>query len=209
MKSTGRLYMLALVFVVSPLTFEQGTPVMAVEGKSPTTAEIGKPAPDFTLKDVAGKEHKLSSYKGKVVVLEWINHECPISNGHYKRKTMQKTLGIFKDKGVVWLAIDSSHFAEEKADAIGKWWQEQGTPFAYLMDASGTVGKMYGAKTTPHLFVIDAKGVLAYSGAIDGAYGAKDNATNYVEAAVRALLEGSTVAQAKTKPYGCSVKYKG
>lgn len=209
MKNTGRLYMLALAFVVSPLTLERGTPLMAADGKSPTTAEIGKPAPDFTLKDVAGKEHKLSSYKGKVVVLEWINHECPISNGHYKRKTMQTTLGVFKDKGVVWLAIDSSHFAQEKADAIRKWWKEQGTPFAYLMDASGTVGRMYGAKTTPHMFVIDAKGVLAYSGAIDDAYGSKDNATNYVEAAVGALLEGSTVVQAKTKPYGCSVKYKG
>lgn len=172
------------------------------------TAEIGKPAPDFALKDLDGKEHKLSSYKGKVVVLEWANSECPVCKNHYKAKTMQNTFNAFKDKGVVWLVIDSSNFAETKKDSITKWWKDQGTPFAYLLDAPGKVGRSYGAKTTPHMFVIDKNGNLAYAGAIDdNKDGDKKTPKNYVSEAVTALLAGSAVPTAKTDPYGCSVKY--
>lgn len=173
------------------------------------TAEIGKPAPDFTLKSLDGKDVKLSDLKGKIVVLEWINHECPVVNRCYKAGITKNTIEKFKDKPVVWLAIDSSHFCEEKAEAIKTWVKDQGINFAYLMDAPGKIGKTYDAKTTPHMFVIDQKGVLAYSGAIDNdPYGNEPNKINYVEQAIQALLDGSTVATATTKSYGCTVKYK-
>ncbi len=185
--------------------------VRAEEPKKPTAttgAEIGKPAPDFTLKDMDGKEHKLSSLKGKIVVLEWATHKCPFCLRHYKEKTMANTYTSFKDKGVVWFAIDSSNWAEKDKDQIGKWWKEQGSPFPYLLDADGKVGRAFGAKNTPHMFVIDVKGVLAYQGAIDDdPDGTKDKDVNYVADAINALLKGTAVATATTKPYGCSVKY--
>jgi peroxiredoxin len=174
-----------------------------------TTAEIGKPAPDFTLKSVDGKEVKLSSFKGKVVVLEWINHECPVVNRVYGANTMAGTIEKFKGQDVIWLAIDSSNFAEQKIDSIKKWVADKKITSPYLLDASGKVGKMFGAKTTPHMFVIDKNGVLAYAGAIDDdESGSKTTKRNYVEEAVTALLKGTAVATPTTKSYGCTVKYK-
>ena len=119
-------------------------------------------------------------------------------------------LAKFKGKPVVWLAIDSSHFAGEKVADIKSWSAKNEVSYPILLDADGKVGHAYAAKTTPHMFVIDAKGLLAYSGALDNnAYGDKEEGVrNYVEEAVTALLKGSTVATATTKPYGCSVKYK-
>jgi peroxiredoxin len=181
--------------------------------KQPTVeAEIGKPAPDFTLTDVDGKEHKLSQYKGKTVVLEWTNHRCPYVVHHQaKAHTMQTTAARYKDKDVVWLAIDSSHYAEKQKDSIKKFAVDNGITVPILVDASGTVGKMYGARTTPHMFVINAEGVLVYTGAIDDnpdPFSGKRTATqNYVAQAVDACLAGRKVKTASTKPYGCSVKY--
>lgn len=173
-------------------------------------AEIGKPAPEFTLKDIEGKEQKLSQYKGKVVVLEWVNHECPVCKRHAEAKTATNIMGKFKDKPVVYLGIDSSHFAETKMDGIKKWAKEFNITYPVLIDAPGKVGKSYGAKTTPHVFVIDQAGKLAYMGAIDDDPEGtkKDKAKNYVEAAVTALLNNSAVATTTTEPYGCTVKYK-
>ncbi len=144
------------------------------------------------------------------MVLEWINHQCPVVNRCHKTKTMSGTLTKFKDKPVVWLAIDSSHFSEEKADSIRKWAEEQKLEYPILLDAAGKVGHTYGAKTTPHLFVIDQKGVLAYKGAIDNdPYGNRDEGKrNYVVEAVTSLLQGSAVVTASIKSYGCTVKYK-
>lgn len=171
-------------------------------------AEVGKPAPEFILKDLAGKVHKLADYKGKVVVLEWINHECPVVNRCHDGKIMAKTAAKFEGKPVVWLAIDSSHSAEKKAGNSREWVRKQGIDYPVLLDAAGQVGHLYGAKTTPHMFVIDKNGVLSYTGAIDDdPYGNKESKRNYVEEAVTALLKGSAVATAKTKSYGCSVKY--
>lgn len=174
------------------------------------TAKLGEPAPDFTLTDANGKKHKLSDYKGKVIVLEWTNHTCPFVQRHQgKERTMQKTFASFKDKPVAWLAVDSSHFCEDKIDGVRAWAKKNDLPYPVLLDADGKVGHMYGAKTTPHMFVIDKKGVLAYSGAIDDdPYGSKESDKNYVAEAVRALLNGSAVPVASTKSYGCSVKYK-
>lgn len=173
-------------------------------------AEIGKPAPDFTLKDADGKEYKLSSLKGKVVILEWTNHECPVVNRCHKAKSMSDTLAKFKGKPVVWLAIDSSHFCQEKFESVRKWAEQQKLEYPILLDAAGRVGHNYQAKTTPHLFVIDQKGVLAYKGALDNdPYGNKEEGKqNYVVEAVNSLLQGSTIVTTTTKSYGCSVKYK-
>ena len=123
---------------------------------------------------------------------------------------MSNTLATFKDKPVTWIAIDSSNFCEDKVADIRTWAKEQKIEYPILLDAAGKVGHAYGAKTTPHVFVIDQKGVLAYRGAInDDPYATKDKKRNYVEEAVNALLNGSTVATTSTKPYGCTVKYKG
>jgi len=167
---------------------------------------IGKPAPDFKLKDTAGKDVSLADYKGKIVVLEWANAGCPVCKRHATGGTAAKVVGNFKDKGEVWLNIDSTKDA--KADDCKKFAADNklGT---YLMDPTGATGKAYGAKTTPHCFVIDTKGNLAYMGAIDDDNDGKkgDKAVNYVKDAIDAILKGSAVAKATTEPYGCSVKY--
>jgi peroxiredoxin len=171
------------------------------------TAEVGKPAPSFKLKDEAGKEHSLEQYKGKVVVLEWTNPECPFVQRHYQADTMEKTQKGFDSKKVVWLTVDSSaHHTAETAAAAKK---AEGIANPVLLDTSGEVGKSYGAKTTPHMYVIDEKGVLRYAGAIDDdARGKNEKPTNYVKTAVDALLSGKPVPTATSTPYGCSVKYK-
>ncbi|ATB29448.1 thioredoxin family protein [Melittangium boletus] len=172
------------------------------------TAQVGKPAPAFTLKDEAGKEHSLSKYKGKIVVLEWTNPGCPFVQRHYTANTMQKTFGGFDSSKVVWLAVDST--ASNTPDKSAAWKKEKGFSFPVLQDPSGKVGKEYGAKTTPHMYVIDDKGVVRYAGAIDDdARGNKTaDTTNYVKTAVDALLSGKDVPTATSEPYGCSVKYK-
>ncbi|WP_164011355.1 thioredoxin family protein [Pyxidicoccus trucidator] len=170
-------------------------------------AEVGKPAPAFTLKDETGKEHSLAQYKGKVVVLEWTNPECPFVQRHYTADTMATTLKGFDAKKVVWLAVDSTaHNTPEKSAA---WKKTEGFTYAVLQDAPGTVGKSYGAKTTPHMYVIDEQGVVRYAGAIDDdPRGKSDKKVNHVKTAVDALLTGKPVPAATTTPYGCSVKYK-
>ncbi len=170
-------------------------------------AEVGKPAPEFALKDVDGKVRKLSEYKGSVVVLEWINQKCPFSDVKHQDKTMQRIADKYKDRDVVWLAIDSSHYADPKANK--EYAGKVGIAYPILHDQDGKVGKAYGARTTPHMFVIDKAGALVYAGAIDNNPPGKNEASprNYVEDAVEAVLKGSTVAVGTTKPYGCSVKY--
>lgn len=191
--------------------FAFALPVMAEDKPAATAgAEIGKPAPAFELKDTEGKTHKLSDYAGKIVVIEWMNHECPVCRRHADAKTASNTMKKFEGKPVVWLGIDSSHFCETKADSIKKFNTEKALPFPTLLDAPGKIGKAYGAKTTPHVFVIDQKGVLAYQGAIDNKPDGegRGETKNYVEEAVNALLAGSAVPTPTTKPYGCGVKYK-
>lgn len=172
------------------------------------TAAVGKPAPDFELTDESGKTHKLSDYKGKIVVLEWTNPDCPYVERHYQNDTMQKTLEKAGSDKIAWFAVDSSNFV--KPEDSKKWKEEEGFTYPVLQDPSGEVGKQYAAKTTPHMFVIDAEGVVAYSGAIDNDDRGKmkpAERTNYVEQAVGSLVEGKEVETSETKPYGCSVKY--
>jgi len=203
MKLRGKIKLLAVPTIVFALA--AGT---AGQEKESPTAKVGQQAPDFKLGDVDGKDVSLSAQAGKIVVLEWINQRCPVSRGKHQDKTMQDTWAKFQDKPVVWLAIDSSHFAEPKAN--GEYAAKMGLTYTILHDKDGKVGKSYGARTTPHMFVIDKNGLLAYAGAIDnGGRNKPDTPRNYVADAVEALLKDSTVAVASTKPYGCSVKYAG
>jgi|TARA_R110000782_G_scaffold13976_3_gene40911 peroxiredoxin len=177
-------------------------------------AEVGKPAPDFTLTDYQGKEHTLSSYtaQGNIVVLEWFNHECPFVKKHYNHEsdTMNAMVKAWEGKPVVWLRVNSATptnpvgKAENVAKAVKEW--DITTPI--LVDADGKVGKMYGAKRTPEMYVITPEGVLAYHGAIDNDRTARGPGDlNYVEQAVGEIVAGKPVSVPTTDAYGCSVKY--
>lgn len=179
------------------------SPALAQKADAKKRARIGHAAPDFTLTDCNGKQHKLSDLKGKIVVLEWINKGCPFSVK--ANPTMIKTAAKYKDKGVVWLAIDSTHFNEPADNA--KYIKQKSIPYPILTDSHGAVAKTYKAKSTPHMFVIDKKGDLVYTGAIDNRR-TKDGYRNHVVEALDLLLEGKPVEVSKTRPYGCRVKYK-
>jgi peroxiredoxin len=174
--------------------------------------EIGKPVPDFTLTDIFGKTHKLSDYKGKIVILEWTNPNCPFVQRVYREGIMTATQKKAAEKGAVWITINSTHpkhkdfETNEKQAKIYKEWNAQYT--AFLADLEGTVGRMFDAKTTPHMFVMDKDGKLVYAGAIDDdPRGSKTEKINYVQVALDELTSGKTVSTATTKPYGCSMKY--
>jgi peroxiredoxin len=168
---------------------------------------IGDAAPDFTLQDQTGKTVQLSDYSGKVVVLEWINPDCPFVKRHYKEGTMKGLATRYADKGVVWLAVNSTNYMDRASDASFR--SSHDLPYAVLGDFSGKVGHQYGANTTPHMYVINGAGKLVYEGAIDDAPrgGKGDDTTNYVAKALDQVLAGKTVTTTATKPYGCSVKY--
>lgn len=177
--------------------------------------EPGKAAPDFTATDINGAEVTLSKLKGKIVVLEWNNPECPFVKKHYGAGNMQKTQKYAADKGVVWISVNSGadgkqgHLTPKEANAmIGL---QKAKPAHYIIDDSGKIGHMYGAKTTPHMFVIDSGGKIAYMGAIDSIASADpadiQTADNHVIAAIDALADGKEPAVTQTQPYGCSVKY--
>jgi len=178
-------------------------------------AVVGKAAPDFTLTDSNGKAHTLSAYKGKTVVLEWVNFGCPFVGKHYGSGNMQKLQKSYTGKGVVWLSVSSSGQGKEgfhTAAEINSLLSEKGAaPSAYLVDANGKVGHLYGARTTPHMFVVDPKGTLVYAGGIDDKPSTDQadiaGATNYVSAALDDTLAGKAVRTSTSKPYGCSVKY--
>lgn len=175
---------------------------------------IGAPAPDFTARDINGKVHRLSDYRGKVVVLEAYNLDCPFCANHYKTSSMQSLQDAVTSKGGVWLVVNSTHKGNPSyrtPEAARKEFSSLGIKAtAWVDDSDGKVGKLYGMKTTPHMFVIDPAGNLAYQGAIDdrpATTGDPRTARNYVKLAVEALLAGKAVPIAETKPYGCSVKY--
>jgi peroxiredoxin len=175
----------------------------------------GSLAPDFTLPDASGKSHTLSAYRGKWVVLEWVNYDCPFVKKHYGSGNMQKHQKAAREKGAVWLSINSSapgkqgHF---EGDELAKRIEgAEGQVDAYLLDSEGKTGKSYKAKTTPHMFVIDPAGKVVYAGAIDDRPSADQadvkDAENYVAAALEAGMAGKPVKTASTTPYGCGVKY--
>ena len=178
-------------------------------------AVVGQAAPDFSAKDSNGATQSLSAYKGKFVVLEWVNFECPFVGKHYGSGHMQELQKTYTGKGVVWLSINSSatgkqgYYAADKVDALVQ--QKSAAPTAYLLDTAGTVGREYGAKTTPHMFIVDPKGTLIYAGGIDDTPSTDQadikTAKNYVQKALDEALAGKPVSTASTQSYGCSVKY--
>lgn len=177
---------------------------------------VGQPAPDFTLTDISGQSHSLSAYRGKTVVLEWVNPECPIVMKHYERSgNIPATQKAAVADGAVWLAINSGGPGEQgdyDAGKVAKWQQKNSAAFtAYLRDPSGKVGRLYDARHTPTLFIINPEGQLVYAGGIDSISSGNPadiaKATNYVKAAFADLKAGRPVAQAVTKAYGCNVKY--
>ena len=176
----------------------------AGEKSDKAAAQLGAPAPQFALQDQNGKTVNLSDYSGKIVVLEWFNDGCPFVQGAYKDNAMNNTASKLAEKGVVWLAVNttSSSNVEHNKQIAAEWKIDR----PILDDSSGTVGHLYGAKTTPHMFVIDKDGKLAYMGAI---HNQKDGEkrVNYVEKAVNELLSGQSVSEPQTKSWGCSVKY--
>jgi peroxiredoxin len=177
--------------------------------------EVGQPAPDFSLPDTNGQNHQLSQYKGKWVVLEWYQPDCPFVRKHYGSGNMQALQKEFTAKGVVWLSIDSSAPGEEgnyPANKLNEIASSQGVArTALLLDPDGKVGHAYGAKTTPDMYIINPEGKLVYEGAIDSkpttAIADLKTATNYVKVALDDSMTGKSVPQTVTRPYGCSVKY--
>jgi peroxiredoxin/soluble cytochrome b562 len=170
----------------------------------------GKQAPDFELNSFDGRNVKLSNYKGRIVVLEWMNPECPFSRYHYETTpTMANLAKKYKDKEVVWLAVNSTNNTTPEANR--DFAQKHKLPYPILDDRSGQVGRLYGARNTPHVFVIDKAGMIAYEGAIDNAPLGKQEpgagTVNYVDKAVSELLAGQNVSLPNTPPYGCTVKY--
>jgi peroxiredoxin len=179
------------------------------------SAVVGQPAPAFSAVDTAGKTVSLADFKGRHVVLEWVNPGCPFVQKHYGAGNMQATQKEATAGGVAWLAVNST--AEGASDYrkpadMAAWMQQhKAAATATLMDVDGKVGRAYGARTTPHMYVIDPKGVLVYAGAIDSKPTANPadipGATNHVKAALAETLAGKPVTVASTRPYGCTIKY--
>ena len=175
----------------------------------------GQPAPDFTLTDIGGKQRSLSDFKGKYVVLEWFNSECPFVQKHYESSNMQSLQKKYGGKGVVWLTINSTNPGSSnyrnpaQSQQIMRDWSISSA--ALMLDSDGKVGQTYGARTTPHMWVIDPQGKVIYAGGIDdkATYRAADiqSARNFVSAALDQSMAGKPVAVPAAAPYGCSIKY--
>lgn len=198
----------SFIFSLLFLTAAYSAPVQA-------TVAIGEKAPGFSLSGHDGKTYALSDYEGKAVVLEWYNHECPFVRKHYDSKNMQDLQQRYTGKDVVWFTVISS--AEGKqgyfdaAGAAANLAKEAGSPTAVLLDPKGETGNAYGASTTPHMYILNTNHELVYMGAIDSVKSGNpddiQNATNYVSRALDEMMEGKSVSQPVTTPYGCSIKY--
>ena len=182
---------------------------------SPGSAAVGKPAPDFSLKDLDGREVSLASFRGKVVVLEWFNPGCPFVKASHIKGSLKGTAKKHAAEGVVWLAVNSSAQGKQGFDprANSDAAKAFGLEHPILRDETGAVGRAYGATNTPNMFVIDKNGVLVYAGAIDNSPDGEGEAptsgslVNYVDAALEDVAAGRAVKTPVTKPYGCGVKY--
>jgi hypothetical protein len=194
------------------LLFPAALTVVCFTSIGSAAVKSGEPAPDFTFADIAGKTRTLSEFRGRIVVLEWLNPACPYVLRHYRSGNMPATQAAAAAEGAVWLQINSNAMGDLDAGKSAEWQKKQGViATAYIRDAAGKLGRLYAAQTTPHLFVIGTDGALAYQGAIDDQSQASQAATtyahNYVKAALAALKSGQPVEKSATKPYGCDVKY--
>lgn len=199
-----------------------GLTVAALGGASVLTSspawaapEVGKPAPDFSVVDSNGKTQSLSELRGKIVALEWTNHDCPYVKKHYNSENMQKLQRQAAEAGVVWLSVISSPPGEQgnvtpaKANELTE--SRKAAPAAVLLDPNGQMGRAYDARTTPHMFLINAEGVLVYMGGIDSIASTRvedlEKATPHFRDALVAATKGEPIQNAVTRPYGCAVKY--
>lgn len=190
---------------------------LAAASGAMASAELNKAAPAFDAVGADGKPVKLDAYKGKTVVLEWTNHDCPYVKKHYDSGNIPTLQKDAAGKGVVWLQVVSSgpgkqgHVDGATAQKLNS--SRKAAPAGTVLDPDGKIGKLYGAQTTPHIFIVNGAGQLVYKGGIDSiATANKDDlpkAENYVAAALAAIGAGKPVEKANTKPYGCSVKYAG
>lgn len=176
---------------------------------------VGEPAPAFTAVDATGKNIALDQYRGKTVVLEWTNHECPYVKKHYESNNIQTLQKEAAAQGVVWLSVISSAPGNQGyvqgADALRLTKERGAAPANVLLDPKGDLGRLYNARTTPHLFIIDASGKLVYQGGIDdkptSAKADLKDAKNFVRAALSDIAGKRAVSTPVSQPYGCSVKY--
>lgn len=184
-------------------------------GPAHSEPAVDKPAPAFTAVDSNGKTHNLADYRGKTVVLEWTNHDCPYVRKHYGANNMQTLQKEATADGVVWLSVISSGEGKQghvSADEANKLTEERGAaPTAVLFDENGKIGRSYGARTTPHMYIVNPEGTLVYMGGIDNKPTSDPDdiatATNYVKVALDSLKAGKPIQEAVTRPYGCSVHY--
>ena len=178
-------------------------------------ANLGSAAPAFTLIDSNGRNRSLSEFKGKTVVLEWTNHQCPYVGKHYRGNNMQALQKKWTAQGVVWLSVVSSapgedgYVTPQQANKVTS--ERNAAPSAVLLDPKGTVGRAYGARTTPHMYILNGDGVVVYMGGIDDQPTARLEdlkiAKNYVDQALTEMAQGKPVSANRSRAYGCSVKY--
>ena len=188
---------------------------LAFTALSEAAPKIGQPAPDFTSVDSHGVTHSLRDYRGKIVILEWTNHQCPYVGKHYNTGNMQTLQQYATGLGVTWLSVISStpgaqgYVSGAEANALTT--KRHAVPSAVLLDPQGVVGRLYDARTTPHMYIIDAAGTLVYMGGIDDKPSTQNadvkTATNYVRVALDEVRSAKPVSTPVTRPYGCSVKY--
>jgi cytochrome oxidase Cu insertion factor (SCO1/SenC/PrrC family) len=186
----------------------------AASGMAAAQVTVGQAAPAFSSVDTAGKTVSLDSYKGKYVVLEWVNPDCPFVKKHYNSGNIPATQKYAASKDVVWLSVSTSaKGAKDPAIAatLNGWAKETKAAAAAIVLDDGKIGQAYGARTTPHIYLIDPAGKVVYAGAIDSKASANPadiaGATNYVTQAIDEVKAGKPVSKAVTQPYGCSVKY--
>ena len=191
------------------------TAILVAGCLSSQAARVGEQAPNFTGTDSNGKNHTLFQFRGKYVVLEWHNHDCPYTMKHYESGNMQSLQKAWKAKGMIWFTVISSAPGKQgyvtAAEENGYMKKMGADPTAAILDPSGEIGRLYDAKTTPQMYIIDPGGKLIYDGAIDD-HPTTDisdikSSKNYVSAALTQAMSGHPVETAYTRPYGCSVKY--
>lgn len=211
--SSGILSWLTCVLV---LAVAVGLAAAAGPSAAMAAPTVGAPAPAFSATDSNGNDHALADYRGRVVVLEWTNHDCPYVGKHYGAGNMQALQKRATADGIVWLSVISSAPGTQGhvsgAEANGLTESRGAAPTAILLDPDGTIGRAYDARTTPHMYVVDADGTLVYMGGIDDRPTTRQadiaGATSYVTAALSDLAAGRDVQVPTSRPYGCSIKYK-
>ncbi len=200
----GKIFLVTIIIFAVLLTL---TPIGCKQKQPPDPKKTAAKAPNFTLTSYDSRKINLSDYKGKIIVLEWMNYDCPFCKHNYETAAMPQLAKKYEAKGIIWLAINSTHYAT--AEKNKEFAEKYKIDYPILSDKDGKVGRAYHAKTTPHMFIIDANNTIVYQGAIDDSPlgNEKPVPTNYVDKALTELLKGKPITIKETTSYGCSVKY--